>query len=67
MTSGIYTRLVLPPAILGSRYVTEMLIDGFEDLVGASLLVESELIRSADLLEERINQKRTRLLESFRE
>lgn len=61
MASGIYTHLGLAPMILGSRYVTELLTDGFEELVGASLLVESNLARAADMLEDRINTKREKL------
>jgi len=58
VASGIYTHLGLPPNILGSKVVTDLALEGFEDLVGASYVVEPDPVKAAQLLDERIKKKR---------
>lgn len=58
MASGIHTHLGLPPNLLGSRHVTELLTDRFEDLLGANCLIESDMVRAADIIQEKMNDKR---------
>ncbi len=61
VSSGIYTHLGLPPNILGSAKVTDLAVNGLEDLVGASFAVEPDPIKAAELIDKRIIQKRTAL------
>ena len=61
VASGIYTHLGLPPNILGSQTVTDLVLNGLEDLVGASFVVEPDPIKAAELIEARISAKRTAL------
>lgn len=58
VASGIYTHLGLPPNILGSEVVTNLALEGLEDLVGASFVVEPDPVKAAVLLDTRIQQKR---------
>jgi len=58
VASGIYTHLGLPPNILGSKVVTDLALHGFNDLVGACYVVEPDPVKAAQLLDERIKQKR---------
>ena len=61
VASGIYTHLGLPPNILGSKIVTDLALNGLEGLVGASFVVESDPIKAAELLDNRIRTKRQAL------
>ena len=61
VASGIYTHLGLPPNILGSQTVTDLVLHGLEDLVGASFVVEPDPIKAAELIDTRISAKRTAL------
>nr|WP_319396274.1 anaerobic carbon-monoxide dehydrogenase catalytic subunit [uncultured Desulfobacter sp.] len=61
VASGIYTHLGLPPNILGSQTVTDLVLNGLEDLVGASFVVEPDPIKAAELIDIRISAKRTAL------
>lgn len=61
MASGIPSHLGLPPNILGSRYVTEMLTEGFEDSLGASCLIEQDMNRAAEYIYDVMHSKRIRL------
>ena len=51
----------LPPKILGSELVTDIALNGLEGLVGASFVVESDPVKAADLLNQRITSKRLAL------
>jgi carbon-monoxide dehydrogenase catalytic subunit len=61
VASGIYTHLGLPPNVLGSKTVTDILLNGLEGLVGASFVVEPDPVKGAALLDARITKKRTAL------
>ena len=61
VASGVYTHLGLPPNILGSELVTDIALNGLEGLVGASFVVESDPVKAADLLNQRITSKRLAL------
>jgi len=61
VASGIYTHLGFPPNILGSKVVTDLVLEGFEDLVGACYLVEPDPVKAAQLFDERIKKKRVAL------
>ncbi len=61
VSSGIYTHLGLPPNILGSAKVTDLAVNGLEDLVGATFAVEPDPIKAAELIDKRIIQKRMAL------
>lgn len=61
VASGIYTHLGLPPNILGSKQVTDLVTHGLEELVGASFVVEPDPIAAAELLDARISAKRLAL------
>lgn len=58
VASGIQTHLGLPPNILGSETVTDLALNGLEDVVGATFDVEPDPIKAADLLDARIRTKR---------
>jgi carbon-monoxide dehydrogenase catalytic subunit len=61
VASGIYTHLGLPPNVLGSKTVTDVLLNGLEGLVGASFVVEADPVKGAALLDARITKKRVAL------
>jgi carbon-monoxide dehydrogenase catalytic subunit len=61
VASGIYTHLGLPPNVLGSKTVTDILLNGLEGLVGASFVVEPDPVKGAALLDARITKKRLAL------
>ncbi len=58
VASGIYTHLGLPPNILGSKTVTDLALNGLEELVGAVFAVESDPLKAAELIDARIREKR---------
>ncbi|HDO30674.1 MAG TPA: anaerobic carbon-monoxide dehydrogenase catalytic subunit, partial [Desulfobacteraceae bacterium] len=61
VASGIYTHLGHPPNITGSKIVTNLALAGLNDLVGACFVVEPDPFKAADLIDERIKNKRTAL------
>lgn len=61
VASGIYTHLGHPPHILGSKTVTDLALNGLEDLVGASFVIEPDPVKAAGLLDARIRSKRLAL------
>jgi carbon-monoxide dehydrogenase catalytic subunit len=61
VASGIYTHLGHPPNILGSKTVTDLAVSGLEDLVGATFFIESDMVKAADMFDERIKAKRKAL------
>lgn len=48
----------LPPNITGSELVANLALSGLKDLVGASFLIEPDPFKAADLLDEKIKNKR---------
>ena len=56
-----YTHLGLPPNVLGSKIVTDVLLNGLEGLVGADLLWSLTRFKGAALLDARITKKRVAL------
>lgn len=61
VASGIDCHLGHPPNITGSELVTNLALSGLKDLVGASFLIEPDPFKAADLLDERIKNKRVGL------
>jgi carbon-monoxide dehydrogenase catalytic subunit len=61
VASGVYTHLGLPPHITGSETVTSLALGGLEEVVGAHFGVESDPIKAAELMDERISSKRRAL------
>lgn len=61
VASGIMTHLGLPPNILGSETVTNIALEGLEDIVGAHFVVEDDYVKAAELLDARIRMKRVGL------
>lgn len=58
VASGVMTHLGLPPNILGSETVTNIALEGLEDIVGAHFVVEEDYVKAAGLLDARIRMKR---------
>ena len=58
IASGIYTVLGTVPQVLGSPNVTELLTKGAEDVIGAAFAVEPNPEKAADLILQRIDDKR---------
>lgn len=58
---GIYTHLGLPPNITGSKTVTDLALNGLENVIGASFAVEPDPFKAAELIDKRISTKRTAL------
>ncbi|MDA3785310.1 MAG: anaerobic carbon-monoxide dehydrogenase catalytic subunit, partial [Deltaproteobacteria bacterium] len=61
VASGIYTHLGHPPNITGSELVTNLAVKGLDDLLGACFGIEPDPFKAADLIDERIRQKRQAL------
>ncbi|WP_027368178.1 anaerobic carbon-monoxide dehydrogenase catalytic subunit [Desulfocurvibacter africanus] len=61
VSCGIYTHLGLPPHITGSKTVTDLALNGLEDVIGASFAVEPDPFKAAELIDKRISTKRTAL------
>lgn len=61
VASGIPVHIGTPPQITGSRLVTELAVNGLEDVVGASFLVEPDYMKAAEAIDERIKLKRKAL------
>ncbi|MEN8188260.1 MAG: anaerobic carbon-monoxide dehydrogenase catalytic subunit [Thermodesulfobacteriota bacterium] len=58
VASGIYTHLGHPPNITGSPIVTNLALEGLDDLVGACFGIEPDPFKAAELIDERIKIKR---------
>jgi carbon-monoxide dehydrogenase catalytic subunit len=58
VASGIFTVLGLAPPILGSKVVTGLAVSGLEGVVGATFAVEGDPVKAADLIDNRIRDKR---------
>ncbi len=61
VASGIYTHLGHPPNILGSETVTNLAVSGLEDLVGATFFIENDMVKAANMFDDRIKAKRKAL------
>ncbi len=61
VASGIYTHLGHPPNITGSEVVTNLAINGFDDILGACFGIEPDPFKAADLIDARIKDKRKAL------
>lgn len=61
VASGIYTVLGVVPNITGSENFTNLALEGLEDVFGARFAVDPDPFKMADLIEERINEKRKAL------
>jgi len=61
VASGIYVHLGHPPNITGSELVTNLALEGLDDLLGASFAIEPDPFKAAELIDMRIRQKRTAL------
>ena len=58
VASGIFTLLGIPPAIMGSSNVVELLTEGAKDIVGGKFAVETNPIKAAEMIIEVIDDKR---------
>ncbi|MFP3983249.1 MAG: anaerobic carbon-monoxide dehydrogenase catalytic subunit [Desulfurivibrionaceae bacterium] len=61
VASGIYTHLGHAPNITGSETVTNLALDGLDNLLGACFGIEPDPFKAAELIDERIRQKRRAL------
>ncbi|HSH12765.1 MAG TPA: anaerobic carbon-monoxide dehydrogenase catalytic subunit [Desulfurivibrionaceae bacterium] len=61
VASGIYTHLGHPPNITGSELVTNLAIKGLDQLLGACFGIEPDPFKAAELIDQRIRQKRRAL------
>jgi len=61
VASGIFTVLGVAPPILGSKVVTDLALNGLEDVVGATFAVEPDPFKAAELIDNRIADKRKAL------
>ncbi len=61
VASGITTHLGLPPNITGSDTITNLALDGLNDVFGAAFCVEPDPMAAADLLNKHISKKRLAL------
>lgn len=61
VASGIPVHIGTPPHITGSKLVTDMAVEGLEDVFGASFLVEPDYMKAAQKMDERISAKRAAL------
>lgn len=61
VASGITTVLGIPPRVYGSQKVLDILTSRLREMVNASLAVEPDPVKAADLLEAEIERKRRAL------
>jgi len=61
VASGIYVHLGHPPNITGSEMVTNLALEGLDNLVGACFGIEPDPFKAAELIDMRIRQKRKAL------
>ncbi len=58
---GLPLHLAIPPFITGSKVVTDVLTNGLEGMTGGKLILEDDVMKSADKLEEIILDRRKKL------
>ncbi|MDU3337412.1 anaerobic carbon-monoxide dehydrogenase catalytic subunit [Paraclostridium bifermentans] len=58
---GLPLHLALPPFITGGKLVTQVLTEGLKDITGGHVIVDSEVVSSADTLEKIIIDRREKL------
>ncbi len=58
VASGIYTHLGHPPNITGSPIVTNLALEGLDELVGGCFVIEPDPFKAAELIDKRITMKR---------
>ncbi len=58
VSSGIFTVLGTVPQVLGSPQVTKLLTEGAEEVIGATFAVEPDPEKAAELMLQRIDEKR---------
>ena len=58
VASGIYTVLGVTPPVLGSKTVTDLLLSGLTNVVGACFAVEPDPEKAAALLIQHVESKR---------
>ncbi len=61
MATGIFTVLGVMPPILGSKNVTNLAVNGLNDVFGAAFAVEPDPLKAADLIINHIKEKRAKL------
>jgi carbon-monoxide dehydrogenase catalytic subunit len=61
VASGIPVQIGTPPQITGSKLVTDLALNGLEDVFGAAFLVEPDYAAAAEKMDERISAKRLAL------
>lgn len=61
VASGIPVHLGSAPQITGSNLVTAWAVDTLDDHLGAKFLVEPDMAKAADIMDQRISQKRAAL------
>lgn len=61
VASGIPVQIGTPPQITGSKLVTDMALQGLEDVFGAAFLVEPDFVKAAEIMDKRISEKRIAL------
>lgn len=61
VASGIPVQIGTPPQITGSKLVTDLAVGGLEDVFGASFLVEPDYKKAAEIMDQRIGDKRKAL------
>ncbi|MDD3816137.1 MAG: carbon monoxide dehydrogenase, partial [Desulfocapsaceae bacterium] len=61
VASGIYTHLGHPPNITGSELVTNLALEGLDQLLGACFGIEPDPFKAAELIDKRIREKRKAL------
>lgn len=61
VASGVYTVLGIPPTVMGSKNVVELLTDKIKGLTNSAFAVEPDPLKAADLLESEIMRKRKAL------
>jgi carbon-monoxide dehydrogenase catalytic subunit len=58
---GLPLHLAIPPFITGSKVVTKVLTEDLENLTGGKLILEDDIVKAADKLEEIIIDRRKKL------
>ncbi|MBZ6006413.1 MULTISPECIES: anaerobic carbon-monoxide dehydrogenase catalytic subunit [Paraclostridium] len=58
---GLPLHLALPPFITGGKLVTQVLTEGLKDITGGHVIVDSDVVSSADTLEKIIIDRREKL------
>jgi len=61
VASGVYTVLGIPPTVMGSKNVVDLLTDKIKGLTNSAFAVEPDPLKATDLLEAEIMRKRKAL------